>query len=95
MNVSQIEAVIRQRLVAIEERITAACRRAGRTREQVTLVVVTKTITPEIAAFLPELGVLDLGESRPQDTCLLTGTIPLHLYGHEPFASGLGLQRLG
>jgi pyridoxal phosphate enzyme (YggS family) len=33
----------------------------------VTLVAVTKTVSPEIAALLPALGILDLGESRPQE----------------------------
>jgi len=64
---SRLKEVLTDRLKAVEERIHAACRRAGRSRAEVTLVAVTKTISAEIAALLPSLGVLDLGESRPQE----------------------------
>src|SRR5437016_3696774 len=64
---SRLKAILAQRLKAVEARIEAACRRAGRSRADVTLVAVTKTISAEIAALLPSLGVLDLGESRPQE----------------------------
>ena len=64
---SRLKEVLTDRLKAVEERIHAACRRAGRSRAEVTMVAVTKTISAEIAALLPSLGVLDLGESRPQE----------------------------
>lgn len=69
----------------MEERIAAACARAGRSRTEVTLVAVTKTVGPEVAALLPELGVLDLGESRPQELWKKAAAIPAarwHLIGH-------------
>jgi pyridoxal phosphate enzyme (YggS family) len=83
-------AEIRQRitdnLAAVEERLCAACRRAGRTRSEVTLVAVTKTVSAEIAALLPELGVRDLGESRPQElwrkAATITTGVHWHLIGH-------------
>ena len=50
-----------------EERVTAACQRAGRPRSSVTLMAVTKTVGVEVAALLPELGIADLGENRPQE----------------------------
>jgi pyridoxal phosphate enzyme (YggS family) len=64
---SQLTAILAERLKPVEERIEAACRRAGRSRSEVTLVAVTKTVSSETAALLPSLGVLDLGESRPQE----------------------------
>src|SRR5438874_7338508 len=64
---SQLKQVLAERLTAVEATIEAACRRAGRSRSEVTLIAVTKTISAEIAALLPQLGVLDLGESRPQE----------------------------
>ena len=64
---SRLKEVLTERMRAVEERIHAACRRAGRSRAEVTMVAVTKTISAEIAALLPSLGVLDLGESRPQE----------------------------
>jgi len=58
---------LKANLDAIEARIVKACERAGRNRAEVTLVAVTKTVSPEIAAMLVEFGVRDFGESRPQE----------------------------
>jgi pyridoxal phosphate enzyme (YggS family) len=78
--------LIRQRLLAVEERIASACRRAGRARSEVTLVCVTKTISPDRAALLPDLGLLDLGENRPQElwrkSAALPASVRWHLIGH-------------
>ena len=74
------------RLAAVEERLRAACARAGRQRADVTLVAVTKTVTSEIAAILQGLGVTDLAENRPQELWLkagsLPGTVRWHFIGH-------------
>jgi hypothetical protein len=51
----------------------------------VTLVAVTKTVSAEIAALLPSLGVLDLGESRPQELWRKAKIVPAvrwHQVGH-------------
>jgi pyridoxal phosphate enzyme (YggS family) len=73
-------------LARIEERLHSACARAGRGRRDVTLVAVTKTVPVEVAALLPELGVHDLGESRPQElwrkAVLLPSSVRWHLVGH-------------
>jgi pyridoxal phosphate enzyme (YggS family) len=80
------ENALRDRLAEVEERIATACRRAGRKRSEVTLVAVTKTVAADIAALLPQLGVWDLGESRPQELWKKEKTfIPAvrwHLVGH-------------
>ena len=72
------------RLGAVEERLRAACRRAGRARGEVTLVAVTKTAPVEAAAELLALGVRDLGESRPQELWrkAVAVTARWHLIGH-------------
>jgi pyridoxal phosphate enzyme (YggS family) len=74
------------RLAAVEERLGRALRRAGRSRPDVTLVAVTKTVGPEVAALLPSLGVHDLGESRPQElwrkAAALADAVRWHLVGH-------------
>lgn len=54
-------------LAAVEDRLETACRRAGRARRDVTLVAVTKTVSAEAAVMLPQMGVYELGESRPQE----------------------------
>lgn len=58
---------LKANLDAVEQRIAQACERAARKRADVTLVAVTKTVAPEVAGLLLELGVRDLGESRPQE----------------------------
>jgi pyridoxal phosphate enzyme (YggS family) len=49
-------------------------------------VAVTKTVSVEVARLLPELGVLDLGESRPQELWHKAAALPSscrwHLVGH-------------
>src|SRR5581483_6610352 len=81
-----VESLLGERLTAIETRLTAACRRAGRARAEVTLVAVTKTVGAEVAAPLPALGVFDLGENRPQELWRkaerLPRTVRWHLIGH-------------
>ncbi|GAB1335141.1 YggS family pyridoxal phosphate-dependent enzyme [Streptomyces sp. E-15] len=54
-------------LAKVEERITAACGAAGRRREEVTLIVVTKTYPASDVRALSELGVLHVAENRDQD----------------------------
>lgn len=77
--------MLAERLAIVEERLRAACRRAGRERSEVTLVAVTKTVAAEVAALLPGLGVQDLGESRPQELWRKAAVVPgvrWHLVGH-------------
>ncbi len=54
-------------LARVEERITAACDAAGRGRDEVTLIVVTKTWPASDVRALSELGVRHVAENRDQD----------------------------
>ena len=77
--------VLAERLAAVRGRIADACRRAGRDPAGVTLVAVTKTTTPEVAALALELGARDVGESRPQELWKKAAAVPearWHLIGH-------------
>jgi pyridoxal phosphate enzyme (YggS family) len=78
--------VLAGNLERIEARLRAACSRAGRDRRDVTLIAVTKAVPAEVAALLPGLGVLDLGESRPQELWRKAPLLPVgmrwHLVGH-------------
>lgn len=83
----QREAVeqLQHHLAAVEQRLVAACRRASRERSEVTLVAVTKSVTAEVAGLLPRLGVIELGESRPQELwrkAPVVGAAHWHLIGH-------------
>ncbi|MFC8590050.1 YggS family pyridoxal phosphate-dependent enzyme [Streptomyces atroolivaceus] len=54
-------------LAQVEERIASACAAAGREREEVTLIVVTKTYPASDVRTLHELGVRHVAENRDQD----------------------------
>ena len=71
----------------IEERIAAACAAAGRKREDVTLLAVTKTVPPARINAAIGAGVTHIGENRVQeflgkrDALRLDG-VDVHLIGH-------------
>ncbi|QMU75916.1 YggS family pyridoxal phosphate-dependent enzyme [Streptacidiphilus sp. PB12-B1b] len=58
---------LRANLASVEQRIAAACAAAGRSRDEVTLVVVTKTYPASDVKLLSGLGVEDVAENRDQD----------------------------
>jgi pyridoxal phosphate enzyme (YggS family) len=83
--IEDVRGTLSARLRVVRERIAAACARAGRPADGVTLVAVTKTVPVGVAALMPELGVRDLGESRPQELWRKAAALPgasWHLVGH-------------
>ncbi|MFF7456124.1 YggS family pyridoxal phosphate-dependent enzyme [Kitasatospora sp. NPDC008115] len=54
-------------LEVVERRIADACAAAGRARDEVRLIVVTKTYPAQDTALLAGLGVTDVAENRDQD----------------------------
>jgi pyridoxal phosphate enzyme (YggS family) len=84
---ADLRTLLADRVAAVRGRIAAACARAGRDPAEVTLVAVTKTVSPRVAAVMPELGVSDLGENRPQELwrkaeALKPLPVRWHLIGH-------------
>lgn len=80
---------ISNNLAAIEERIVAACRRAGRSRGEVHLMAVSKTHPAESIAEAARAGVHLFGENRVQEfeakrpRLRDLGTVAeVHLIGH-------------
>ncbi|MFI1099901.1 YggS family pyridoxal phosphate-dependent enzyme [Streptomyces melanogenes] len=61
------KAELAANLAQVEERISAACAAAGRKRDDVTLIVVTKTYPATDVRLLYELGVRQVAENRDQD----------------------------
>lgn len=61
------KAQLAENLARVEERISAACAAAGRGRDDVTLIVVTKTYPASDVRLLHELGVRHVAENRDQD----------------------------
>jgi pyridoxal phosphate enzyme (YggS family) len=65
--VTDRKAELAANLAEVEARIAAACRAAGRARDEVKLVAITKTFPASDAALLAGLGVTDVGENRDQE----------------------------
>ncbi|WP_406144372.1 YggS family pyridoxal phosphate-dependent enzyme [Streptomyces anulatus] len=61
------KAELAANLAQVEERISSSCAVAGREREEVTLIVVTKTYPASDVRILHELGVRHVAENRDQD----------------------------
>lgn len=61
------KAELAANLAQVEERIASSCAAAGREREEVTLIVVTKTYPASDVRILHELGVRHVAENRDQD----------------------------
>ena len=60
----------------VNERIGSACRAAGRLREDVSLIVVTKFFPGSDVEALCELGVTDIGENRDQEASAKIAALP-------------------
>ena len=77
---------IRDNIAAVEERIARACSRAGRAREDVKLVAVSKTFPAEFVDEAIAAGITDIGENRVQEARdkkpLVRGSVRWHLIGH-------------
>lgn len=77
---------IAHNLATITAEIAAACARADRLPSEVQLVAVTKYAQPSWIERLIELGLRDLGESRPQQLVQRAAGFPTdirwHLIGH-------------
>jgi len=77
---------IRENVAAVEARIAAACARAGRSRDDVTLVGVSKTFPADAVDEAIAAGILHVGENRVQEARdkrpLVHGSARWHLIGH-------------
>lgn len=77
---------IRSNIEALESRIAAACARAGRARNDVTLVAVTKTFPASDIEHAIAAGMTDVGENKVQEgrdkRPVITANARWHLIGH-------------
>lgn len=78
--------MIHDNLLAVEERIAKACERAGRKREEVTLIAVSKTKPVEDLREAMSDGIKDFGENKVQEIVDKYEAIPeklnWHMIGH-------------
>ena len=78
---------LNDRLRSVNERIAAACARAGRAPADVRLVVVTKTVNSGAIRELLAAGMRDIGENRVHDAARKAAELggiqaTLHMIGH-------------
>lgn len=76
---------IEQNLKNVEQRIAAAAKKSGRSREDIILVAVTKTHPADMMNEAIKAGVTDVGENKPQEVRdKYTDVLPVrwHLIGH-------------
>lgn len=73
-------------LKAVQQRIEAACARAGREPGSVTLIAVTKTQPPEVVCAAAALGLCLFGENKVQEAkakiSACPGRLRWHMVGH-------------
>ena len=74
---------IQERLADVRERMAAACDRAGRPAEAVTLVAVSKTFPLEAVRAAQAAGVRHFGENRVQDFVEKAEAMPGRLHGGD------------
>jgi len=77
---------IRENAADVEARIARACERAGRKRDEVTLVAVSKTFPASFVDEAIAAGIAEVGENRVQEARekkpLVQGAARWHLIGH-------------
>ena len=80
--------MISENLAAVEENIRAACERAGRSMEDVTLISVSTTMPVEMIEEAYRLGKREFGENKAQEMKekfeMLPGNIRWHLRPYRP-----------
>lgn len=78
--------MVKENLMRVEKRVQAACDRAGRSRDEVLLIAVSKTKPVELIREVMETGTKDFGENKVQEMCNKIEVIPeplnWHLIGH-------------
>lgn len=78
--------MIKENLATVEHNIAEACKRAGRAREEVTLIAVSKTKPVSMLQEVYDTGIHDFGENKVQELCEKIDEMPSdirwHMVGH-------------
>ena len=78
--------MIRENLEEVEKKITAACKRAGRDRSEVTLIAVSKTKPISMLTEAYDTGIREFGENKVQEMMdkfeIMPKDIHWHMIGH-------------
>ena len=78
--------MLKENYEEVQKKITEACKRAGRNREEVTLIAVSKTKPVEMLSEIYDLGERNFGENKVQELTekeeVLPKDIHWHMIGH-------------
>lgn len=78
--------MIRENLETVKKKIADACKRAGRSRDEVTLIAVSKTKPVSMIEEVIDTGIHDFGENKVQELAAKYEVLPKdlqwHLIGH-------------
>lgn len=78
--------MLKENLAQVEAKIQEACNKAGRNRDEVTLIAVSKTKPVPMLQEIYDCDVRDFGENKVQEMCekieILPDDIKWHMIGH-------------
>lgn len=78
--------MLKENLANVEKNIEQACKNAGRSRDEVTLIAVSKTKPVEMLQEIYDENIRDFGENKVQELCSKMGQLPSdirwHMIGH-------------
>lgn len=78
--------MLKENLANVEKNIEQACKNAGRSRDEVTLIAVSKTKPVEMLQEIYDENIRDFGENKVQELCRkmeqLPSDIRWHMIGH-------------
>ena len=78
--------MLKENLANVEKKVNEACAKAGRKREEVTFIAVSKTKPVDMLQEIYDCGVRDFGENKVQEMCdkieVLPDDIKWHMIGH-------------
>ena len=81
-----METMLCENLKKVEDNVDAACKKAGRSRDEVTLIAVSKTKPVEMLSTIYNQGIRDFGENKVQEMSdkmeQLPSDIRWHMIGH-------------
>ena len=78
--------MLKENLANVEKNIEQACKNAGRSRDEVTLIAVSKAKPVEMLQEIYDENIRDFGENKVQELCSKMGQLPSdirwHMIGH-------------
>ncbi len=74
--------MIKENLAEVEQKILEACKKSGRSRDEVTLIAVSKTKPVSMIEEAMEAGIREFGENKPQEMKEKYEILPKDLHWH-------------